>query len=112
MTNFKLARLAAGLTQIQLANLTGIPTNTIVAYEQGRWRARPERAALLAAALNVTLEYLQFEPPMQEIARAAVAAGEARVAKYRRLREAQFALELREAQAAQDAAGGGEALDL
>jgi DNA-binding XRE family transcriptional regulator len=45
-------RVAAGLTQSKLAQLTGIPRNTIVLIEAGRWVIDPDEAAALARVLG------------------------------------------------------------
>lgn len=50
-------RLAAGLTQSQLARLVDVQMATVQAWEKGWWKPRPE----LAAKLNEVLG-----PPKQE----------------------------------------------
>ena len=53
-TNLKRKRLAAGLSQSQLANLTGIPIRTLQQYEQGQKdinKARAEYVISLSRAL-------------------------------------------------------------
>ncbi|MCF0110393.1 MAG: helix-turn-helix transcriptional regulator [Erysipelotrichaceae bacterium] len=54
MTNLKRRRLAAGISQSQLAQITGIPVRTIQQYEQGQKdinRARAEYVIHLSRAL-------------------------------------------------------------
>ncbi len=66
-TNLKRKRLAAGLSQSQLATVTGIPVRTIQQYEQGRKdvnKARAEYVIALSRALYCAPEQLlePFEP--------------------------------------------------
>lgn len=51
-------RKAAGLSQIQLANRSGLPIDNVRNWEQGRATPRIDSAAKLAAALGVSLDEL------------------------------------------------------
>jgi transcriptional regulator with XRE-family HTH domain len=59
MTRIKQLRRAAGLTQRQLADLSGIPLRTLQHYEQGNKdirKAAGHALQRLAEALHVTIE--------------------------------------------------------
>ena len=62
-TRLQLARLAAGLSQSQLAKASGVPVGTIRDYEQNGsiGGARASTAKILADVLGVTIEEL-LEP--------------------------------------------------
>jgi Zn-dependent peptidase ImmA (M78 family)/DNA-binding XRE family transcriptional regulator len=55
------ARTARGLTQTQLAEITGIKKQSISYYENGKQIPRPENVLNLADKLGVTLSFLQKE---------------------------------------------------
>lgn len=78
-TNFKSARIAAGLTQGQLARVTGIAGATIACYEQGVRSPSGRNLEILAAAMGIRPEVLQIESPARQIAEENVRAAEARV---------------------------------
>jgi transcriptional regulator with XRE-family HTH domain len=52
-------RVAAGLTQAELAARAGVSASALVTYERGRGRPRPSRLAALAGVLGLGL----FGPP-------------------------------------------------
>lgn len=58
MNNFKLARLHAALTRVELARLLGVSSETIVRYENGMGKPSTPRLELMARALNVPTEFL------------------------------------------------------
>ena len=62
-TRLQCARIAAGLSQSQLARVTGIPVGTIRDYEQNGsiGGARASTAKIIADVLGVTIEDL-LEP--------------------------------------------------
>lgn len=82
-TNFKSARIAAGLTQSQLARVTGIAGATIACYEQGVRTPSGKNLEILAAALGIRPEVLQVESPARQIAEENLRAAEARVNNLR-----------------------------
>lgn len=57
----KALRLAAPMTQFQLAGASGVSVRTIQAIEAGRTDPRESTAKKLAAALGVTIEDLYRE---------------------------------------------------
>ena len=60
-TNLKLFRLAAGLSQSELAEISGIPLRSIQQYEQNQKNinaAKAETVVKLAKALNTSVEKL------------------------------------------------------
>ena len=66
----KLSREQAGLTQQQLADLTGVSKRTIASYETGGASARSSTLLRLAKALNVSSKFLSDEfcdDPMADI---------------------------------------------
>jgi transcriptional regulator with XRE-family HTH domain len=63
----KALRLAARLTQRELAERSGIPLGTLVNWEQGRYRPALEDAVPLARALGISLDVLAgYVPPKQK----------------------------------------------
>jgi len=64
-TPLKRARLQAGLSAIQLADIASTTENRLYQLERGRFRPRPAEAAGLAAALNQELSKL-FPSGVQE----------------------------------------------
>lgn len=54
----KIARKKAGLTQLALANMTGISDATIGNYESGKTSPTLKAAYALAGALEVTFSWL------------------------------------------------------
>jgi transcriptional regulator with XRE-family HTH domain len=58
LTNLKARRKRRGLTQEDLAALTGISRSTIAELEGGRRKARPATTTKLAAALRTKPEKL------------------------------------------------------
>ena len=54
----QLAFKRSGMSQVQLANTTGIPTSTISRYLQGECEPKATAMIKLASALNVSVEYL------------------------------------------------------
>jgi transcriptional regulator with XRE-family HTH domain len=61
-------RVAAGLTQKQLAGESGIPQPTIAHWERGSREPLMSNAALLADALGVPVQSL-YEPPVSGLKR-------------------------------------------
>jgi DNA-binding XRE family transcriptional regulator len=62
--NFKIARIKADLTQVELANSTGIPKTRVVRFETGRINIsdHAEECAALALAMGVKAEDLHASP--------------------------------------------------
>lgn len=58
MNPFKLARLSAGLTQTELAQLANVSSVMISRYETGGGKPSADRLLLMARVLNVTPEFL------------------------------------------------------
>lgn len=57
-------RTAAGLTQSQLAELSGVAVITIRQYELGKRQPRADQLRAIASALGVTVDYLlNIKPP-------------------------------------------------
>lgn len=54
----QLAFKQSGMTQVQLANATGITKSTISRYLQGEFEPKASALIKLASALNVSVEYL------------------------------------------------------
>lgn len=54
MTKLKAARLAANLTQHELAEVTGMTSVSICRYENGKRKISVDKAKLLAKALDVS----------------------------------------------------------
>ena len=53
---FKIARIKAGRTQLDLSNLTGIPKSRIVRFETGRLNIAESEADLLALAMALNVK--------------------------------------------------------
>lgn len=65
-SNLKQARKASGLTQAQLAQLTGVSRQTIIATEKGDYAPSVYLAIRISRTLNTTVEEifsLQEEAP-------------------------------------------------
>ena len=65
-SNLKQVRKTAGLTQAQLAQLTGVSRQTVIATERGDYAPSVYLALRIARALNTTVEEifsLQEESP-------------------------------------------------
>jgi transcriptional regulator with XRE-family HTH domain len=75
-TNIKATRLQAGLTQVQLARVAGIPQGTIASYENDAQTPSAVKLAALAKALNVPMEALVG---LEEAKRAPLEASDNRV---------------------------------
>lgn len=56
--NLKIARALSGLTQQQVADLTGIARSTYTLYESGKREPTVEGIKKIAKALNVTGDFL------------------------------------------------------
>ncbi len=56
--NLKIARALSGLTQQQVADLTGIARSTYTLYESGKREPTVEGIKKIARALNVTGDFL------------------------------------------------------
>jgi transcriptional regulator with XRE-family HTH domain len=60
LSDLKLARLRAGLTQLELARETGVSESKICRLETGRQRASHDLAERIADVLNCTVDHLQL----------------------------------------------------
>lgn len=56
--HIKAARKAAGLSQVQLADLSGISINSIISLEQNKHGPSVTTAELLADALEISIDEL------------------------------------------------------
>ena len=61
-SDLKQVRKAAGLTQAQLAQLTGVSRQTVIATERGDYAPSVYLALRIARALNTPVEEI-FAPP-------------------------------------------------
>jgi Predicted Zn peptidase len=61
-TRVRRLRLVSGLSQLQLAELTGVASGTISTLENGRTEATPELIANVAAVLGCSTKYLTERP--------------------------------------------------
>jgi len=58
LNKFKLARMKAGLTQLELAKKLGVSESLITKWETGRGKPRGVKLEMLAQVLNVKPEEL------------------------------------------------------
>lgn len=58
---FKLLRVAAGLSQLELANMLGLAQSAISAWENGTAHPAATKLPTLAKALNCTIDELYGE---------------------------------------------------
>lgn len=56
--SFKIMRERAGLTQLQLSEMIGVPQSTIASWETNRAMPRVKRLVQLAKLLNCSVEEL------------------------------------------------------
>jgi len=82
---FRRRRLAAGLTQQQVADSVGTSRRQVTAYEQGRATPEPARLAALAAAVRCTPAVLTGTPEPADLAGLRRAAGLSRSQAVTRL---------------------------
>ncbi len=68
-------RLAAGLTQAQLADAAGVPLSTLQGWEIDRREPGLRAAAQLAAALGITADELANTIPVDEVGKVPRPAG-------------------------------------
>ena len=66
MKNLSAIRRAKGLTQTELAYLTGIGMNSLARYERGEIQPSVEIASLIAKKLGVTLDELVNDPLVKD----------------------------------------------
>ena len=59
MKNLRLTRMLAGIKQVDLSQLSGIPNYRICNLENGRAEPEPEELAALAEALGTTVEEIE-----------------------------------------------------
>jgi transcriptional regulator with XRE-family HTH domain len=68
-------RMAAGLTQVQLADAAGAKLSTLQGWEIDRREPSMRAAVRLAAALRITVEELADTVPVEEVGKAPRPAG-------------------------------------
>jgi transcriptional regulator with XRE-family HTH domain len=72
-------RLAAGFTQMQLAEAAGVPLSTLQGWEIDRREPGLRAAARLAKALGVSIEELADTVPVEEVGKKPRPAGPSRL---------------------------------